>query len=86
MLSKETKINLVGKFRVHDKDSGSSQVQIALLTERISQISEHLKKFPKDYHSQRGLLGLVGQRRSLMNYLAKKDRSAYEKLMQAINA
>ena len=86
MLSKETKIDLVSKFRVHDTDSGSSQVQIALLTERISQISEHLRKFPKDYHSQRGLLGLVGQRRSLMNYLARKDRSAYEKLMQAINA
>lgn len=86
MLSKEIKVNLVSKFKVHDSDTGSSQVQIALLTERISQISEHLKKFPKDYHSQRGLLKLVGQRRSLMNYLERKDRLACEKLKQAINA
>jgi small subunit ribosomal protein S15 len=86
MLNKDTKGKLINKYKQHDKDCGSSQVQIALLTERVGQISEHLKKFPKDYHSQRGLVCLVGQRRTLMNYLKRKDISAYDKLKKAISA
>lgn len=80
MFSKDTKDNLVNKYKKHENDCGSSEVQIILLTQRVDQISEHLKKFPKDYHSQRGLVKLVGQRRTLMNYLKRKDISAYGKL------
>lgn len=86
MLNKETKVKLINTHKKHATDSGSSEVQIVLLTARINQVSEHLKKFPKDYHSQLGLVKLVGQRRSLMKYLKRKDNSGYNKLMQSMNA
>ena len=73
----EKKKDIIGKFRVHDTDTGSPEVQIALLTERIKGLTEHLKAFPKDNHSRRGLLKLVGQRRRLLAYLVKKDPARY---------
>ena len=69
MLSKEDKNNLIKKFGRDDKDTGSCEVQIALLSERIKQVSEHLKSFSKDKHSHRGLIKLVEKRRSFLNYL-----------------
>jgi small subunit ribosomal protein S15 len=85
MLNKEVKDKVIKQYATHSSDTGSSQVQVALITARISQIAEHLKNFPKDYHSQRGLTMLVGQRRALLNYLKRKDFTAYENLTKAIN-
>jgi len=84
MLNKELKTKVINQYATHKDDTGSSQVQIALITERVKQIAIHLKSFPKDYHSQRGLTMLVGQRRSLLNYLKRKDFSAYESLTKMI--
>ena len=72
-LVRETKDRIVGEFAVKPGDTGSPEVQIALLTERIRDLTGHLKQFPKDNHSRRGLLKLVGQRRRLLAYLVKKD-------------
>ena len=76
-LVRETKDRIVGDFAVKPGDTGSPEVQIALLTERIKDLTEHLKQFPKDNHSRRGLLKLVGQRRRLLAYLVKKDASRH---------
>ena len=76
-LARETKQQLVTDFAVKDGDTGSPEVQIALLTERIKQLTGHLRSFPKDNHSRRGLLKLVGQRRRLLAYLMKKDSARY---------
>ena len=76
-LVRETKDQIVGEFAVKPGDTGSPEVQIALLTERIKDLTGHLKQFPKDNHSRRGLLKLVGQRRRLLAYLVKKDASRY---------
>ena len=76
-LARETKQQLVTDFAVKDGDTGSPEVQIALLTERIRGLTEHLRSFPKDNHSRRGLLKLVGQRRRLLAYLVKKDNARY---------
>ena len=76
-LVRETKDRIVGEFAVKPGDTGSPEVQIALLTERIKDLTEHLKQFPKDNHSRRGLLKLVGQRRRLLAYLVKKDAPRY---------
>jgi small subunit ribosomal protein S15 len=76
-LARETKQQLVTEFAVKDGDTGSPEVQIALLTERIRGLTEHLRAFPKDNHSRRGLLKLVGQRRRLLAYLVKKDNARY---------
>ena len=73
----EKKKDVIGKFRLHDLDTGSPEVQIALLTERIKGLTDHLRAFPKDNHSRRGLLKLVGQRRRLLAYLVKKDNARY---------
>jgi len=67
----------MGEFRKHDTDTGSPEVQIALLTARINQLTEHLKEHKKDHHSRRGLLMMVGQRRRLLNYLSTKDIARY---------
>jgi small subunit ribosomal protein S15 len=77
MLTKKAKKNLIEQFKEHVEDTGSSPVQVALLTERIKYLSEHLKKHKKDFHSRRGLLMLVGRRRRLLNYLKKKDPQGY---------
>jgi small subunit ribosomal protein S15 len=76
-LARETKEQVILEYAVHDGDTGSAEVQIALLTERIKGLTEHLRSFPKDNHSRRGLLKLVGQRRRLLAYLIKKDNARY---------
>ena len=81
MLAKEKKQSLVGEHRVHKADSGSPEVQVAILTERINQLTEHLKVHKHDYHSQRGLLKMVGQRRRQLAYLNKKDVQRYRSVL-----
>jgi small subunit ribosomal protein S15 len=70
----------ISKHRTHESDTGSPEVQVALLSERISHLTEHLKTNAKDHHSRRGLLKMVGQRRSLLDYLKRKDSNRYKKL------
>ncbi len=76
--SMEAKTKTISDFRVHEKDTGSADVQIALLTQRINQLTEHLQKNNKDHSSRRGLLKMVGQRRRLQNYLSAADPKRYE--------
>ena len=76
--SMEQKTKTISDFRVHEKDTGSADVQIALLTQRINQLTEHLQKNNKDHSSRRGLLKMVGQRRRLQNYLSEADPKRYE--------
>jgi len=77
MITKEQKTNVIEGNRTHGTDTGSPEVQIAILTERIKQLTEHLKAHKKDKHSELGLLKMVGRRRSLLDYLAKKDIERY---------
>lgn len=81
MLIKEKKESLIREYRRHELDTGSTQVQIALLTERIRQLTEHLKVHGRDHHSRRGLMMLVGQRRRLLRYLAREDPEGYKGLI-----
>ena len=83
-LSKEQKEQVIGKYRKHDGDSGSPEVQIALLTERINTLSGHFKSHGKDHHSRRGLLKMVGQRKRLLAYLKKKDLEGYRALIKEL--
>lgn len=76
-LAREKKQEVITSFATKDGDTGSPEVQIALLTERIRELTDHLRRFPKDNHSRRGLLKLVGQRRRLLAYLVKKDSARY---------
>lgn len=80
----EKKKEIIEKFKIHETDTGSTEVQIALLTERIVYLTEHFKTHSKDHHSRRGLLKLVGQRRSLIKYLQKKDVAKYRSLIQEL--
>ncbi len=80
----EKKKEIIEKFKIHETDTGSTEVQIALLTERIQYLTEHFKTHSKDHHSRRGLLKLVGQRRSLLKYLQKKDVAKYRTLIQEL--
>jgi len=80
-VEKEGKSAIVEEFRLHEKDTGSTEVQVALLTERINQLTEHLKVHRHDHHSQRGLLKLVGQRRRLLDYLKREDLPRYQALI-----
>ena len=75
--TKEIKERIVGEFRVHERDSGSPEVQVALLTNRITELTEHFKTHTKDHHSRRGLLKLVGRRRRLLDYLKGQDLDRY---------
>ncbi|MDD3804506.1 MAG: 30S ribosomal protein S15 [bacterium] len=84
-LKKEKKQELITKFKVTESDTGSPEVQIALLTERINSISSHLQTFKKDIHSRRGLLQLVGKRRRLLDYLMAKDFERYKKVIKELN-
>ena len=77
-------IEIIEKFKTHDSDTGSSEVQIALLTDRIQYLTEHFKVHQKDHHSRQGLLKLVGQRRSLLDYLKKKDIQKYRALIKEL--
>jgi small subunit ribosomal protein S15 len=83
-LTKEEKTEIIEKFAAHEKDTGSPEVQIAILTERIKRLSEHLKDHRKDDHSRRGLLKMVGKRRRLLDYLKAKDEERYQKLTKEI--
>ncbi len=78
------KNEIIEKFKTHESDTGSSEVQIALLTDRIQYLTEHFKTHKKDHHSRQGLLKLVGQRRSLLDYFKKKDINKYRELIQAL--
>ena len=80
-MSKESKAEIIAKYKRDEKDTGSPEVQIALLTERINELTEHLKVHKKDNHSRRGLLKMVGKRRNLLNYLAKKDVNRYREIV-----
>ena len=80
----EEKKDLIERFKLHEADTGSPEVQIALLTHRISYLNEHFKVHKKDHHSRRGLLKLVGQRRRLLNYLKARDISRYRTLIQVL--
>ena len=80
-LSTEQKASIIGEFKGHETDTGSAEVQIALLTERINNLTEQLKRNSHDYHTQRGLLKLVGQRRRQLAYLNKRDVSRYRAVL-----
>lgn len=83
-LARETKESIVADYRVKEGDTGSPEVQIALLTERIRSLTEHLRRFPKDNHSRRGLLKLVGQRRRLLAYLMRSDNPRYRAVISRL--
>jgi small subunit ribosomal protein S15 len=83
-LTKEKKTEVIGQFAAHEGDTGSPQVQVALLTARINDLTEHLRSHRKDHHSRRGLLMLVGQRRRLLNYLSRHDVERYRALVQEL--
>jgi small subunit ribosomal protein S15 len=85
MISKTKKQNIIKNVRVHEEDSGSPEVQIALLTKKIEELAGHLKKHQKDNHSRRGLLGMVSQRQAHMNYLQKKDSKRFSALTKKLN-
>ena len=85
ILTKERKQEIIETYRRDEKDTGSPEVQIALLTERITELTEHLKVHKKDNHSRRGLFKMVGSRRSLLNYLAKKDIQRYRDIVEKLN-
>ena len=83
--AREVKEQVIRDYRVHDKDTGSPEVQIALLTTRINELTDHFKTHGKDHHSRRGLLKLVGQRRRLLDYLKLKDAQRYSDLIKRLN-
>ena len=85
VLAKERKQEITKEFQLHEKDTGSSDVQIAIATERINEITEHMKKHKKDHHSRRGLLRLVGRRRRLLDYLNEKDPERYQAILKKLN-
>jgi small subunit ribosomal protein S15 len=82
MLSKDRKTEIIDRFKKHDVDTGSPEVQIGILTERINVLTEHLKSHTKDHHSRRGLLKMVGHRRRLLNYLQKQDVERYRAVVK----
>jgi small subunit ribosomal protein S15 len=83
-LNTELKQSIINKYRLHESDTGSPEVQIAILTERINYLTEHLKIHKKDHHSRRGLLKMVGQRRGLLNYLYQKDIERYRAIIERL--
>lgn len=83
-LSTDKKSEVVKKFQKHEGDTGSPEVQVALLTERVTHLTEHLKNNPKDHHSRRGLLLMVGQRRALLDYLKRTDLGRYKTLIETL--
>ena len=84
-MDKATKLEIINKYKQSENDTGSVNVQVALLTERINHLTEHLKANPNDNHSRRGLLQLVGRRKGLLAYLEKKDIEAYRALKKSLN-
>ena len=84
-INTEDKAKIIDTYKMHARDTGSAEVQIALITERINGLSNHFKTNKNDYHSRRGLLSLVGRRRRLLNYLKKKDAKKYEELLDKLH-
>ena len=84
-MTKERKQEIINTYKREENDTGSPEVQIAILTERISELTEHLKVHKKDNHSRRGLLKMIGKRRNLLNYLAKKDINRYREIVKKLN-
>ena len=84
-MDKETKLSIIKEYATHEGDTGSPEVQVAILTFRINHLNEHLKSHTKDFHSRRGLLKMVGQRRGLLNYLKDKDIERYRALIAKLN-
>lgn len=84
MIRKEVKTAVIEANRTHETDTGSPEVQVAILTARIAELTEHLKVHPKDNHSRQGLFKMIGQRRSLLNYLQKKDVNRYRELIKKL--
>lgn len=83
-LLKEKKSSIIGEYKIHEGDTGSPEVQIALLTHRINQLTDHLKLHRKDHHSRRGLLKMVGQRKRLLDYLRNKDMGRYRTVVSKL--
>ncbi|MBP3437320.1 MAG: 30S ribosomal protein S15 [Clostridia bacterium] len=83
-MQKDAKAALIETYKINERDTGSPEVQVAILTERINTLTEHLKKNPKDFHSQRGLSQMVGHRKNLLNYLAKKDIERYRAIVKKL--
>lgn len=83
-LAKEAKIDIIGQYKTHNTDTGSPEVQVALLTRRITELTEHFKTHTKDNHSRRGLLKLVSQRRRLLDYLRRKDADRYREIISRL--
>jgi len=83
-LDPEKKTEIIKEFRINEKDTGSVEVQVALLTARIRHLTEHLKKHPKDYHSRRGLMKMVGRRRKLLKYLRRKKPEVYKEIIEKL--
>ena len=83
-LTKDYKTSLIGEYQLHGSDTGSPEVQIAILSQRIGYLTDHFKTHGKDHHSRRGLLKMVGQRRRLLDYLKKKDISRYRGVIQRL--
>ena len=83
-LDKDKKSNIIAAYKVHEKDTGSAEVQVALLSERITYLTEHFKTHAKDHHSRRGLLKLVGKRRKLLEYLKSHNRPGYDKVTEGL--
>lgn len=84
MISKESKQELINTFQRHEGDTGSPEVQIAILTKRISELTEHLREHKNDHHSRRGLYKMIGQRRGLLNYLMKEDIERYRTIIEKL--
>jgi small subunit ribosomal protein S15 len=84
-ITPEKKQEIIKKFALHENDTGSPEVQIAILTERIRNLTEHIKANKKDLHSRRGLIGMVNKRRKLLNYLKRKSEERYRKIIEALN-
>ncbi len=84
MISKEKKTGLIEEYKINERDTGSPEVQIAILTDRINALTEHMKKNPKDFHSQRGLSKMVGRRKQLLSYLARVDIERYRALIKKL--
>lgn len=85
VLVKDKKSKIIDAFKVHSRDTGSAEIQVALLTERINILSEHFKQHKKDFNSRRGLLTLVGRRRRFLNYLKSKDIKKYEEVLDKLS-
>lgn len=83
-LQQDVKQQVINEYQVHGTDTGSTEVQIAMLTARVNQLSEHLKTNKKDHSSRRGLLKVIGRRKRLMSYLQRKDRTKYQELIQKL--